>query len=67
MSDEQHAELGGFLHTLKGAVIVSGYDCPLYEKLFAGWQRVEKQTHADGDRDRTEVLWMRNVDHGLFK
>jgi hypothetical protein len=34
--------------------------------LFAGWERIEKSTHADGGRDRTEVLWLRNVRRGLF-
>lgn len=41
--------------------IVSGYSCPLYDELFAGWRRVERNTFADGARERTEVLWLRNV------
>lgn len=67
MTDEQHRELAAFLRTLKGAVIVSGYACDLYDReLFSDWARVEKETVADGARERTEVLWMRNCDHGLF-
>ena len=67
MSDEQHRELAAFLATLKGKVIVSGYPCPLYdEELFAGWRRQCKTTMADGARERTEVLWMRNVEDDLF-
>lgn len=67
MSDDDHRELGAFLKTLRGGVIVSGYHHPLYDELFAGWRRVEKGTHADGGRARTEVLWMRNIDQGLFQ
>lgn len=70
MSDGDHRELAAVLRTLKGAVIVSGYACPLYDdELFAGWQRVERATHADGARDRTEVLWLSpgvTVQPGLY-
>jgi DNA adenine methylase len=67
MNDDQHRELAAFLHTLAGAVVVSGYACELYDEIFAGWQRVEKRAMADGARERTEVLWTRNCDHGLFE
>jgi len=30
----------------------------LYDELYGDWQRVEFSTHADGGRDRTEVLWI---------
>jgi DNA adenine methylase len=66
MTDEQHRELAAFLATVKGAVIVSGYPSPLYEELYSGWHRIERKAMADGARERTEVLWMRNCDHGLF-
>ncbi len=66
MSDDDHRELAACLHTLGGGVIVSGYACPLYdEELFKGWERIEKHAMADGARERTEVLWMRNINHGL--
>jgi DNA adenine methylase len=61
MTDDDHRALASALNNLAGMVIVSGYDCPLYSELFAGWRRVEKSAHADGARERTEVLWMRNV------
>lgn len=62
MDDDQHRELAAVLHQVKGAVIVSGYACDLYDQdLYAGWHRVSRQTMADGARLRTEVLWMRNV------
>jgi len=61
MTDDDHHRLAEFLRTLKGQVIVSGYDCPLYRELFHDWHRFEKQAWADGGRQRTEVLWLRNV------
>lgn len=41
-----------------GGVVLSGYPSDLYEELYAGWRRVEMKAHADGARDRTEVLWI---------
>lgn len=68
MNDADHRELAAFLKTLRGGVIVSGYACDLYDlELYAGWDRIEKASLADGARPRTEVLWMRNCEHGLFK
>jgi DNA adenine methylase len=59
MSDEDHRSLAVVLHRLEGMVVVSGYPCWLYDaELYADWHRVERQTHADGARDRTEVLWL---------
>lgn len=58
MSDEQHRDLCAGLQQLRGMVIVSGYRCEIYDQAFAGWQRVDLQTHADGAKDRIESLWM---------
>lgn len=68
MTDDQHIELARVLHQLRGFVVVSGYRCPLYDDLFAGWQRIDQATHADGARDRVESLWLsRNCPQaGLF-
>jgi len=68
MTNDDHRELAAVLNRVKGAVIVSGYACDLYDQdLYAGWHRVSRQAMADGARARTEVLWMRNVrQQGLF-
>jgi len=58
MTDDDHAELAKFLRTLKGMVIVSGYDCPLYENLFGDWRTERKRALADGARERIETLWL---------
>lgn len=58
MTDDQHREMASVLHSLKGAIVLSGYDCPLYTELFATWWRVQKMTNTDGAKARTETLWL---------
>lgn len=59
MTDSDHRQLAAALHQVKGFVILSGYPCELYDQeLYPGWRRVERSTHADGARDRIEVLWL---------
>lgn len=53
-----HERLLAFLGTLTGAVILSGYPHPVYDAALSGWRRVEIEAHADGARDRVEVLWI---------
>jgi DNA adenine methylase len=68
MTDEQHRDLAKLLHEVKGAVVLSGYASPLYDQeLYAGWERIEKTgPFADGALQRTEVLWLRNIQADLF-
>jgi DNA adenine methylase len=68
MSEEEHIELAKILNETRGAVIVSGYHSDLYDELYRGWVRREKNTYADGALPRTEVLWMKgvNIDMELF-
>jgi DNA adenine methylase len=56
MDDDAHERLCAFLMQLKGMVILCGYRNPIYDRL--RWQTVEREAHADGARDRIEVLWM---------
>lgn len=58
LDDGAHRALAEKVHTLKGMAMVSGYDSPLYRELYAGWRTECKQTHADGARARTEILWL---------
>ncbi len=62
MDDEDHRRLAECLNGLRGMVVLSGYPSALYDELFADWHRVERAAHADGAAQRTEVLWLRNVD-----
>jgi DNA adenine methylase len=58
MTDDQHREFAEFVRGLSGMVIVSGYGGSLYDEMFGDWLQVGKAAHADGARDRVEVLWM---------
>lgn len=58
-TEDEHRELAGALRTVAAAVVLSGYRSPLYDELYAGWDRVEMaaRTTQGGDSDRVEVLW----------
>lgn len=58
MDAEGHGRLLTFLGTLEGAVVLSGYPHDTYDAALSGWRRIECVAHADGARDRTEVLWI---------
>lgn len=56
MNKDEHWSLCEFLQSLKGMVFLCGYQNEIYDQL--GWQSFKRETHADGGRDRTEVLWL---------
>lgn len=58
LSDNQHAELAELLHSVNGAVIVSGYSCPLYERLFRGWTRHDRRNYNSVRQACTESIWV---------
>ena len=57
--DDQHEAFAKVCHDAKAAVVISGYNSPLYDSLFDGWHRLELKapTTLSGDNDRVEVLW----------
>jgi DNA adenine methylase len=59
MVDAQHQLLAETLRRVKGMVVLNGYPTALYdEHLYADWERHEKQSVIDGNRKRTEVVWL---------
>lgn len=63
MDDDQHRQLAAILGSCKAKVVLSGYPSELYERLYAGWNRVEFDiaNHASGGKSKTrerECLWM---------
>lgn len=55
-----HRALAEQLQVCRAAVVLSGYDSPLYDDLYAGWDRISRSTYtgqAHARSDRTEVLW----------
>lgn len=61
LDEAGHARLLGCLRALTGMVILSGYPHQLYDETLSGWHRVEIAAHADGARDRVEVLWINHA------
>ena len=68
MTTEQHIELLELLTTCKGMVLLSGYNCPLYQKYLADWQRIDIDViaHTKGSgvganqhQGRIESIWVK--------
>jgi DNA adenine methylase len=53
-----HAALLEQLLAVSGMVALSGYPSARYDDVLTGWRRIETRAHADGARERTEVLWL---------
>ncbi|MBL8165695.1 MAG: DNA adenine methylase [Anaerolineae bacterium] len=58
MSDDDHRELAAMLKALKGMVILSGYDSPLYRELFPDWRTLSRGATTNGNSTSTEYLWI---------
>lgn len=65
MTDDAHHQLVQLLTTIRGRVVLSGYDTPIYQPLeAAGWARLDRTILSsmarspDGLGQRTEVLWI---------
>lgn len=59
LTDLDHCAMSEVLHKLRGGVVLSGYPSPLYEDLYKGWRRVERESFAYCAKKRTEVLWIK--------
>ena len=58
MYDAQQHEMAAALQASPAMVVLSGYDCELYQELYQGWHRIDSIAYADGARKRTESLWL---------
>lgn len=58
LTDDDHVELAAVLRALKGYVVLSGYRCPLYDRLYKGWQRVDRNVIVFRQTKRVESLWL---------
>ncbi len=60
MADCEHEELAKILHSVQGAVAVSGYRCALMDRLYRDWIRVDANTRLcnSSKGERTESLWV---------
>jgi len=58
MSDQDHEELLAEVCSSDAMIMLSGYDCGLYESYLHGWNKVQIPARAQGSLPRTETLWM---------
>ena len=60
MAIKDHVHLARALHDVEGMVIISGYACKLYRRLYEnfGWQRVDRNAPIDGGGMAVESLWI---------
>lgn len=60
MTDGDHMKLCAAVRDLDGMVVLAGYANDIYSTEL-GWNFVMRDAHADGARDRTEVLWFNPI------
>jgi DNA adenine methylase len=60
MNDAEHEELARTLHRVRGAVAISSYRCPLMDRLYRDWRRVDAEPHLchSTKGERTESVWL---------
>lgn len=58
MTDQGHKEMLEELCQSQAMVMLSGYDCSLYEEYLSGWHKVQMATRAQNSLPRVETLWM---------
>lgn len=58
MSDPDHEELLDTSIHSKAKIMLSGYDCELYERYLKDWRKIQIPARAQNNLPRVETLWM---------
>lgn len=58
LNDTEHKRLCKLVKTLKGFVVLSGYDNAIYNTELTTWKKVSTTTHTLSAVKRTEYLWI---------
>ena len=58
MTDNDHEELLQVLRKSKAKIMVSGYDCDLYDRYLHNWRKEQTRSRTQSLQQRTETLWM---------
>jgi DNA adenine methylase len=58
MTDSEHIEMLELLNKHSGAIVLSGYDHPIYSERLKHWHKETIQTAGEHGKRHTEVLWM---------
>lgn len=53
-STENHIELSEILDRVQGQAVVSGYNCPLYERLYTNWNRHSREVASHAGQTKTK-------------
>ncbi|WP_312199352.1 DNA adenine methylase [Anaerospora hongkongensis] len=61
MTDDDHIELLEALDNHPGPVLLSGYDCELYNSRLGHWNKKTRPAKAEKGQMRTEVLWVNPI------
>lgn len=59
LSDQDHVVLLETVLKHKGPVMLSGYECDLYNDYLQGWGKYQINTTAEHGRARVETLWIK--------
>lgn len=59
-SEQDHINAATLLHNVQGYVVISGYTCELYTRLYEihGWQRFDKEAQTNSGGKRIESVWL---------
>jgi DNA adenine methylase len=58
MTVKEHGDMAKVLKSLKGMVVISGYESDLYGRLFKSFICVKRKHFADRASERVECLWL---------
>ena len=58
MTDRQHEVMLDALKSSKAKILLSGYECDLYDNALPGWHKSSKITHTTAATEAVETIWM---------
>lgn len=58
MTDKDHVDLMETVVGSRAKIMISGYDCELYDFYLADWNKVQIAARAQNNKSRVETLWM---------
>lgn len=58
MSDQDHIELMEMVVGSRAKIMISGYDCELYDFYLGNWNKAQITARTQNNKRRVETLWM---------
>lgn len=55
---EEHETAATLLRSAAGYIVVSGYRCDMYDEIYDGWHRVDREAQTNSGGKRIESLWL---------